>query len=153
MVTVKMHTNKKIHITIVASICLMIFFSCSQNTVYAAESTSDGQGNVQETLYIEFIYQNTGKTVNVNGINLQTSKLSRFVFKDAATNQEIIYRKLVIDGNTVIRSQVYSEPGINGMNIAEFSFEGGKYKKFGAPLKNTISKKYTLENGTLTLLD
>jgi hypothetical protein len=131
----------------------MIFFACSQNTIYAAESTSSGQENVQNTLYIEFIYQNTGKTVNVGGMNLQTSKLNRFIFKDAATNQEITYKKLVINGNTAIRSRVYSEPGINGMNIAEFSFKGGKYIKFGAPLNVTISKKYKLENGTLTLLD
>jgi hypothetical protein len=151
--TVKMNTNKKIYITIVVSICLMIFFACSQNTIYAIESNSGGQENVKNILYIEFTYQNTGKTVNVNGINLQTSKLSSFIFKDAVTNQEIKYKKLVIDGNTVIRSRVYSEPGINGMNIAEFLFEGGKYIKFGAPLKNTISKKYKLENGTLTLLD
>jgi hypothetical protein len=146
-----MNINEKIRITIVASIYLMIFFACSQNTSYAAENTSGGQENIQNTLYIEFIYQKTGKTVNVNGMNLQTSKLSSFTFKDAATNQELTYKKLVIDGNTVIGSRVYVEPGMNGMNIVEFSFEGEKYINFGAPPKNTISKKYKFENGTLTI--
>ncbi|MDR0746261.1 MAG: hypothetical protein LBE89_00010 [Helicobacteraceae bacterium] len=145
--------RRKTFIAIVSGICSMIFFVCSQSAIYAAESTSDGQENLKNTLYIEFVYQSTGKTVNVNGVNIQTSKLSGFVLKDAATNEEITYKKLVVGGNTVIGSRVYSEPGINGLNTVEFSFEGGKYTSFGAALKNTISKKYKLENGTLTLLD
>lgn len=103
----------------------------------------------QNTLKIVFIYKDTGKKFN----NLPIAKISSFIFRDSTTNQEIKYKKLVIDGNTVIRSRVYSEPGMNGMDMVEFSFNGGKYTSFGAPMKGTISKNYELKNGTLTLLD
>lgn len=146
-----MKTNKKIHFIIAASICLMMFFAFSQNIIYAQESTSGEQESVQNILYIEFIYQSTGKTIVVDGINLQTTKLSHFILKDATTNEEITYKELVIDGNTVIDSRAYSEPGMNGMDVAEFLFEGGKHISFSAPPKSTISKKYKLENETLTL--
>ncbi|MDR0576276.1 MAG: hypothetical protein LBI87_01755 [Candidatus Accumulibacter sp.] len=146
-----MNTNKKTRVAIVASICLMIFLACLQDTIHAAESISSGQENIQNALYIEFTYQNTGKTVNVNGVNVQSVKLSGFILKNTETNQEIKYKKLIIDGRAVIGSRVYAEPGISGMNVVEFSFNNGKYIKFSAPMKGAISKKYALKNGTLTL--
>ena len=147
---VQMKTTKKMSI---AGICLMLLLMCSPNMTFAGENISSGQENTQQSLYIQFIYENTGKTVTIDGVDVPISKISSFVFKDAQAHQEIQYETLVIGGNAVVGSRVFSESGMNGMDVVEFSFGDGKYISFSAPVKRTISKKYTLKSGTLTLID
>ena len=96
-----------------------------------------------------FTYQQTGQAVNGTPV----AKLNSFVFKDALSGEELKYRKLVIDGKTVVGTRCYAESGMNGMNVAEFSFGGGRYKGYNVALGHSKTLKYKLENGTLTVLD
>lgn len=146
-----MDSSKKMNNVIGLSIFFVLFL-VFQSVLYAGEKKTSEQENVK-SLYIQFIYENTGKSVNVNGVDVQTSKLSKFALKDADTKQEISYDKLVVDGNEVVGSRVYSEPGMSGMDVVEFSLGDGKFINYSAPMKSSISKKYTLKDGTLTLID
>jgi hypothetical protein len=130
-----------------------------------AENFSTGKAKVQQNnksyfinkdgdrlpdeMTLQFVYRQTGQSIN----GTPFAKISGFVLKDKHSEEELKYRRLVINGMTVTGSRCYSESGINGMNVAEFSFGGGRYIKYSVPLMDSKTFKYKLENGTLTVLN
>ena len=104
---------------------------------------------VPDEMSLIFTYQQTGQAVNGTPV----AKINGFAFKDALSGEELKYRKLVIDGKTVVSTRCYAESGMNGMNVAEFSFGGGRYTSYSIALGHSKTMNYKLENGTLTVLD
>lgn len=97
-----------------------------------------------DLMRLEFTYTKTGQSVN----GMPVAKLSGYAFFDKATGEKLKYKKLVIDGRTVAHARCYSEPGMTGSNVVEFSFDGGRFIQYSG----NVTLAYKIENEILTVL-
>ena len=121
----------------------------------SADNFSNESAKVQRDGWYHYINkkgETLPGTIELEFHYLPVGGLAGFIFRDVKTKQTITYKKLVIDGQTVISSRYYMEPGMNGMNVVEFFFRGGRYIGYSLAVGYTKKLSYNYENGTLYIL-
>jgi hypothetical protein len=114
------------------------------------EAIIDRNGEIlPDKLEIRFNYHSTGQSFN----GMSVSRLDGCIFEDVASGEKLVYKKLVIDGETVVSVQAVQGQLPSEGNMVKFVLGGGKYKQVGSgSLMSAGTFEYKLKNGVLALL-